>query len=120
MAKRILICEDEKPFIKALRHKLEGEGYEVLEATDGQLAVDVLKKESVDLILLDLMLPYKNGFEVLEELKGNLPAVIVMSNLGQKEDQDRVKRMGVEDYLIKAEVSLADVVKYVNKRLITT
>ena len=115
--KRILICEDEKPFIKALRHKLEGEGYEVLEATDGQIAIEMLKKEQVDLVLLDLMLPYKNGFEVLKELKDNMPSVIVMSNLGQKEDQDRVKSLGIEDYLIKAEVSLADVVRYVNKTL---
>lgn len=115
--KRILICEDEKPFIKALRHKLEGEGYEVLEATDGQIAIDMLKQEKVDLVLLDLMLPYKNGFEILQELKEDMPPVIVMSNLGQKEDQDRVKTLGVKDYLIKAEVSLADVVTYVNKTL---
>jgi DNA-binding response OmpR family regulator len=117
MTKRILICEDEKPFIKALRHKLEGEGFEVLEATDGQMATEILKKEKVDLILLDLMLPYKNGFEVLEEMEKHHPKVIVMSNLGQKEDQERVNKLGVADYLVKAEVSLADVVMYVEKLL---
>ena len=117
MAKRILICEDEKPFIKALRHKLEGEGYEILEATDGNMASEMIHSELVDLILLDLMLPYKNGFEVLSEMPADHAPVIVMSNLGQTEDKDRVNRLGVEDYLIKAEISLADVVSFVKEKL---
>ncbi|MBT6757368.1 MAG: response regulator, partial [Candidatus Jacksonbacteria bacterium] len=67
--KRILIVEDEKPMGHALELKLESEGFEVSTASNGVEALEVLEKETFNLVLLDLVMPKKDGFEVLTELK---------------------------------------------------
>ena len=83
-------------------------------ATDGQEAIDILKKETPDLILLDLVMPIKDGFATLKEIKAN-PAwsnipIIVASNLGLTEDIDRAMTMGATGYIIKTELSMSELV----------
>lgn len=103
--KKILIAEDEKFLSTALADKLEREGFAVIKVTNGTDAVAVAKAEVPDLLLLDLIMPQKNGFEVLEELKGSVPTII-LSNLGQDSDIEKAKKLGARDYWIKSEMEL--------------
>ena len=112
--KKILIVEDDE-FLRSLTAKrLEKEGYHIEVAVDGENAVATLEKYHPDLILLDLLLPGLDGFEVLKKIRANeavkATPVIVFSNLGQKEDIEKAKAIGVEDFLIKANFTLDDVV----------
>jgi DNA-binding response OmpR family regulator len=116
---KILIVEDEFFLRNILEKKLQAEGFDVILASDGVEAVEKTVKEVPDLILLDLILPKKNGFEVLEEIKKdpylkNIP-VIIISNLGQEIDIDRAKKFGVNEYLIKARTSLDTVVEKIKE-----
>ncbi|PIV90711.1 response regulator [Candidatus Gracilibacteria bacterium CG17_big_fil_post_rev_8_21_14_2_50_48_13] len=112
-SKTILIVEDEKPLVHALQLKLGAQGFHVLTAEDGEAALALLETEQVDLILLDLVMPKVDGFQVLAALakKGNTVPVVVASNLGQEQDVKRAKEFGVKDYFIKSNTSLADVVE---------
>ena len=125
MSKTLLLVEDD-PFLSSLlKNRLQKEGFEVILATDGEQALDLLKISNVNLILLDIILPKKTGFEVLEEIQNNpelrvkeLP-VIIISNLGQPQDIERGKKLGVIEYFIKAKISIDDLVNrikdFVNK-----
>jgi len=111
---KILVVEDDKFLSSALRVKLEKSGFEVKTALDGQEGIEVLAAFTPDIILLDLIMPRKDGFAVLEYLKNSdalkkIP-VIIISNLGQKDDIDRGMRLGARDYFIKSEIPLAEVV----------
>ncbi|MFA6416482.1 MAG: response regulator [Candidatus Paceibacterota bacterium] len=114
MAKKVFIVEDDE-FLRSLTVKrLEKEGYGVAVSPDGEGAMDGILKEKPDIILLDLLLPGLNGYEVLQKIRDNdstkaLP-VIVFSNLGQREDIEKAKAIGVSDFLIKANFTLDDVV----------
>ena len=119
MSKRILIVDDEKPLAKALELKLGHEGFEAKAVFNGVEAIEALKKEKFDLVLLDLVMPQEDGFTVLQnmaEIKGNTK-VIVSSNLSQEEDIDRAKSLGATDYFIKSDTTLADIVIKVKKYL---
>lgn len=110
---KILVAEDDKFLVSAYRIKLIKAGHEVKIALDGQEALDILKTFTPDVILLDLIMPVKDGFTVLEELKKNnewknIP-VIVVSNLGQKEDIDRSMLLGATDYFVKSDMHINDV-----------
>lgn len=114
MAKKVFIVEDDE-FLRSLTVKrLEKEGYEVAVATDGDSALGKIKENSPDIILLDLLLPGLSGFEVLKKIREDGPIkgtpVIVFSNLGQREDIEKAKALGVNDFLIKANFTLDDVV----------
>ncbi|MFA5000897.1 MAG: response regulator [Candidatus Paceibacterota bacterium] len=112
--KKILIVEDDE-FLRSLNAKrLETEGFKVSVAVDGQSALDLIPKELPDLIFLDLLLPGVDGFEVLKKIKADektkaIP-VIVFSNLGQKEDIEKAHNLGAQDFLVKANFTLDDVV----------
>ena len=106
MAKKILIVEDDKFLRELIVKKLSNEGYEVVEAVDGEQGIQKIKDDKPDLVLLDLILPGIDGFGVLAQKKedpfiASIP-VIVLSNLGQKEDVDKGLGLGATDYLIKA------------------
>lgn len=119
MVKKILIAEDEKPMARALQLKLKSEGYDAVIAPNGSKALDFLKKEKFDLMLLDLMMPTVDGFEVLEELKKKkikIP-VLVSTNLGQEEDQKRAKDLGAKEYFVKADTPINEVVAKVKSAL---
>lgn len=107
MAKKILLIEDEELIIKLLQKKLISDGYDVSVAIDGEEGLETAKKLKPDLILLDIIMPKKNGFEVLEEMNKDpemqkIP-VIIVSNSGQPMELDRAQRLGVKDWLIKTE-----------------
>ena len=118
---KILIVEDDNFLMGMYLSKLELEGFKVVSASDGEKALRLAKKELPDIILLDLLLPKKNGFDVLAELKKNeqtkaIP-VIVLTNLGQKEDIDKCFKFGAEDYLIKAHFIPSEVIAKIKKAL---
>lgn len=119
MANRILICEDEKPLSSALNLKLSSQGYTPTIVNNGREALEKLSQNQFDLILLDLIMPEVDGFEVLEELKnkGISTPVIVLSNLGQKEDIEKAKTLGAKDFFIKSDTPIAEVVEKVKNHL---
>jgi len=115
MAKKILIIEDDKFLRELIAKKLAKDGYEVSEAVDGEEGVKKTKETKPDLILLDLILPEMDGFEVLSKIKedpaSSLILVIILSNLGQKEDIEKGLKMGATDYLIKAHFTPGEIVE---------
>jgi len=119
LAKKILIVEDERMIAKLLVMKLQSAGFEIGNAYDGQEALDILAKEKVDLILLDLMMPRVDGFDVLSELKrrGDMTPVIVATNLNQDNDISRVLDLGVSSYYVKSDTSLDEIVSNVKEAL---
>ncbi|MGM0441340.1 MAG: response regulator transcription factor [Elusimicrobiota bacterium] len=105
MKAKILIVDDEKNITQLMKLMVEAEGYEGLVAHDGKEALDKIKAEEIDLMLLDLMMPRVNGYEVLEKLRSwnklkDLP-VIVVSAMSQKNDKERAYELGASDYMVK-------------------
>jgi DNA-binding response OmpR family regulator len=119
--KKILIIEDDEFLLRMYATKLGMEGYKVILASDGEKGLCLAIKEKPDLILLDLLLPKKDGFEVLKELKAKVETkgipVLVLTNLGQKQDIDRCFALGVTDYLIKAHFIPSEVIVKINRIL---
>ncbi len=115
--KRILIVEDERPLAHALELKLSHEGYETTIAGTGSAGLKAALEGNFDMILLDVILPELDGFSVLKQLKekGNKTPVIVLSNLGQDEDQKKAKELGAIDYMVKSNAPLGDIVAVVNR-----
>jgi len=118
---KILVIEDDKFLRDLLYKKLVEENFNVATALDGEEGLKKIQEENPNLVLLDLILPGINGFEVLKKAKEN-PAtkdipVIVLSNLGQKEDVERAIKLGAQDYLIKAHFTLEEIVEKIRKRL---
>lgn len=110
--KRVLIVEDERPLAHALQLKLEHEGFAVTVASDGQECLDILSQQPFDVLLLDLIMPVLDGFQVLEQLKTNpnRPATFVLSNLSQHEDEQRVLQLGARKFFIKSDTPLTTIV----------
>jgi len=116
---KILIAEDEKPMAKALEIKLNKAGFETTVVFDGVSALNELKANKYDLLLLDLMMPNKDGFSVLNDITENkikVP-VIVSTNLNQKEDIDKAMSLGAKDYFVKSDTTIAEVVEHIKKVL---
>lgn len=115
----ILVVEDEDFLRNPLKDTLELEGYKVDIASDGEDAVKKIEKKKPDLILLDLLMPRKDGFFVLEELQKNeewkLIPVIVLSNLGGDEEIKRALSMGAKDYFVKAQHPIEEVIDKVKE-----
>ncbi len=117
--KKILIAEDENAIAKALQLKLEHLGFNVELASNGEEALEALKKTKFDLMLLDIMMPKVDGFGVLAGLK-NLnykPIVLISSNLSQSSDRDKAISLGADDFLVKSDVSLKEIVDKINEAL---
>ena len=115
MASKILIAEDDQFLCKAMTTKLTKEGYEVKIALDGVQLMDLLKSYIPDLIILDLLMPKKDGFEVVKEVKAdpklkNIP-ILIASNLGQSSDIQQILAVGATDYRIKSEFTLESLVQ---------
>ena len=120
--KKILMIEDDRFLRKIYRDKLTRAGFEFLEATNGEEGLNKVIAEKPDLVLLDLILPRRNGFDVLIEIKRNrntqnIP-VIILSNLGQESDIKRGISLGAQDYLVKTDISLSEVVEKVKEWLV--
>jgi len=113
--KKILLTEDDEFLSSLIKNRLEREHFEVKVAKDGEEVLAMLKTYQPDLVLLDIILPKKLGFEVLDEMRTNTKLnhapVMVMSNLGQDSDIQRAKELGAVDYFIKAKVVIDDLIK---------
>ena len=110
MKKKILIAEDDTFISRAYTDGLTRAGFEVIKAINGTEAVEKIKSEKPNMILLDIVMPGKNGFEVLKEIRSDKSTmdipVVILSNLGQETDIAKGKKMGAVDYLIKSNVSM--------------
>lgn len=118
---KILIIEDEAALQKTLGDMLRKEGYEVVQALDGEVGLKQAKSEMPTLIILDLILPKMNGFEVLEALKAdsktkNIP-VIVQTNLESMDDIERALGGGASTYLVKSNYTLEEVLQKIKQAL---
>ena len=117
--KRILIIEDEESLVDLLTAKLNKEGYSVEFAYDGEAGYNKIKETKPDLILLDIVMPKMDGYEVLEKMneeKVKIP-VIIISNSGQPVEIEKTKKLGAIGHLIKTEFSPLDVLNKVKECL---
>src|SRR4030043_1115848 len=121
MAKKILIVEDDKFLRDLISQKLLKESFCIAQAVDGEDGIKKIKEEHPDLILLDLILPGIDGFEVLTQMKADpslvsIP-VIILSNLGQKEDIEKGLKLGANDFLIKAHFTPGEIIEKIKNVL---
>lgn len=119
--KKIVFIEDESATQKALGEVLQRDGYKVVSALDGETGLRLAKTEKPSLVLLDLILPKMDGFEVLERLRKepetrDIP-IIILTNLERMEDVERALELGAKTYLTKANYTLQEVVDKVKKAI---
>ncbi len=118
---KVLVVEDDKYLASAYQMKLSKAGFTVDIAGNGDEALADIRLSRPDLILLDLVMPVRDGFSVLEELKksplnSKIP-VIISSNLGQKDDLERAMKLGALDYIVKSDTSLDMIIQKINKAI---
>lgn len=121
MAKKILIIEDEEIISTLLQNKLAKEGFNVVVAINGEDGLQQMKAARPDLVLLDIIMPQKDGFQVMEEMHrdeklAGIP-VIIISNSGQPVELSRAKELGVKDWLVKTEFDPQEVIAKVIKQI---
>lgn len=119
--KKILFIEDEATLQKTLGDILKKENYEVISALDGEIGLRLAKTKKPDLILLDIILPKIEGFDVLKDLKEDpetkkIP-VIILTNLEKMEDVEKALRLGATTYLVKTDYTLGEVIEKIKKSL---
>jgi DNA-binding response OmpR family regulator len=118
---RILLVEDDTALSHLYQLRLERDGFEVRQCTNGEAALQAAKDFKPHLILLDLMMPHLNGFDVLDILR-NTPEtrnikIVVLSALSTQADQQRALDLGADDYLIKSQLVIADVINRIRQQL---
>ncbi|HEA84653.1 MAG TPA: response regulator [Candidatus Wildermuthbacteria bacterium] len=118
---KVLVIEDDTFLRELIVQKLDQGGYDIAEAVDGEEGVKQAKAEKPDIILLDLILPGIDGFEVLRQLKedetlSSIP-VLILSNLGQKEDIEKGMKLGAKDFLIKAHFTPGEIIEKIKSIL---
>jgi DNA-binding response OmpR family regulator len=119
---KVLIVEDEEALRKVLQEKMESSGFETFVAKDGDEGWDLAQSKNPDIILLDLVLPKHSGFDVLASLKQDpvlkdIP-VFILSNLAEDESLKKALQMGAEDYFVKAQHPINEIVDKVKGRLL--
>lgn len=119
--KKILLVEDDTALAAVYKSRLELEGFEIKEVNNGEEALSAAIQFKPDLILLDAMMPKISGFDVLDILR-NTPEtagikVIMLTALSQPKDKERAESLGVDDYLVKSQVVIGDVVERVKYHL---
>ena len=116
---KILMIEEDRFLRKIYKNKLSKENFEFIEATNGEEGLNKVISEKPDIVLLDLILARKSGFDVLMDIKRNKKTkkipVIILSNLGQESDIEKAYSLGAKEYLIKTEISLFDVVEKIKE-----
>ena len=119
--KKIVLADDEQFIAIAYKDGLERAGYQVTVAHDGAEALESIKAVKPDLVLLDLIMPKLNGFEVLKAVKSDADLksipVMVLSNLSQPTDEAEVKAQGAIDFIVKADISLQDLLNRISQVL---
>src|SRR5438552_16813691 len=120
-ARKVLVAEDDRFLRRAAEATLRRHGFNVMTACDGEEALRLARQEFTDIILLDLIMPKLQGFDVLRELKqdpttSSIP-VIILSNLGQEQDSKVATEMGAVDYWVKANIGPGEMAKRVEALL---
>ena len=119
--KKLLLVDDDEFLLDMYSMKFREAGFTIDIASSGVAALEKIKKNTYDVILLDIVMPAMDGFEVLTELKKDnalgSAIVIVLSNLGQREDIERGMQLGATDYVIKAHFTPREVVEKVQYQL---
>ncbi len=118
----VLVVEDDQFYSSIFDRKLKAEGYNVIVVSDGEKALKTMREKKPDLVLLDMVMPVKDGFETLKEMREDVNLkdikVIVLSNLGQESDAEIIKKFNITDRIVKANMSLEQMVEAVRKALI--
>jgi len=119
--KKILLVEDDPFLIDIYTTKLKDSGFAIQVSADGEEAINKIKEEKPDLVVLDVVLPHVDGWEVLNEIKADKELknikVVILSNLGQKEEVEKGLKLGATKYLIKAHYTPSQVVEEIKKAL---
>lgn len=119
--KKILIIEDDRSLQNALVEILSKEGYETTSAFDGEEGVQKAGTEKPDLVLLDLILPKKDGYEVLAEIKKgpneNIP-VLILTNLEEIDNVQKALDLGATTFMVKSDFSLKDIIEKIKQNLL--
>ena len=115
--KKILIAEDDPFLIKIMSNRLREEGFEVETANDGDEAMQKIKGCPYILLMLDLIMPNKNGFEVLQQMREDHcdTPVLVFTNLSQEEDKEEVMNLGAKGYYLKSDIAIDELVDVIKK-----
>jgi two-component system phosphate regulon response regulator PhoB len=121
MKPRILLVEDDLTLASLYQMRMETEGFEVQHCPNGEEALQAARDFKPDLILLDIMMPRMNGFDVLDIIR-NTPEtkdikIVILSAMGQPEDQAKAKQLGANDYMVKSQVVIADVMDRLRRHL---
>lgn len=124
MSTQLLIADDENFIRQAYKDGFERAGFQVIAAEDGAEVLELLKTQKPQVILLDLIMPKMNGFEVLKAVKADpslthIP-VLVLSNLSQATDEAEVRSLGATDFIIKSDYSLKQLIEKVQQVVGTT
>ena len=114
-AKKVMIIEDDRFLSSLMKTRLEKEGFHVIQMFDGEEAIQALKQERPNLIVLDLVMPKVTGFEVLQAISilpgfENTP-VMVLSNLAQDSDVEKARQLGAKEYFVKVKISIDDLIE---------
>ena len=112
--KKIMVIEDDRFLSSLIKARLEKEGFVVLQAFDGEEAIQALKSERPNLIILDLIMPKITGFEVLQNISitpgfEKIP-VVILSNLAQDSDIEKARQLGAKEYFVKVKISIDDLI----------
>lgn len=120
-ATKVAIIEDDASIVQMYQLKFQTEGFDVQTAGDGETGLVLIESFQPDVVLLDLMMPTMNGFDMLAKLRstanGMKMKVIVLTNMGDTETATRVFKMSANDYIVKAEFTPKQVVERVQKLL---
>jgi len=113
--KKVMLVEDDRFLSSLIKARLEKDGFEVLQAFDGDQAIEVLNGSRPNLVILDLIMPKTNGFEVLKTISltpglDQIP-VIIVSNLAQDSDIEKARELGAKEYFVKVKISIDDLVE---------
>lgn len=118
---KVLLVEDDNNLREIYQARLQAEGYDIVSASDGEEALVVAKQEKPDLVISDVMMPKISGFEMLDILRNTDGLkdvkVIMLTALGQSDDQQRADKLGADRYLVKSQVTLEDIVKVAHNLL---
>jgi len=120
--KKILIIEDEPGLLEMYRLYFERAGYQVFDVLSGQLGLEAAKEKKPDLILLDILMPDLNGYEVIKKLKSDpetskIP-ILVFSNLAQVEEIQKGLALGADDYIVKTDLTPKELLAKVEQKLL--
>ncbi len=119
--KKILLVEDDDGLASVYRMRLESEGFDVNRVANGENALSTAVEYKPDLILLDVMMPKISGFEVLDILRNTAETksikIIMLTALSQDKDKEKAQQLGADDFLVKSQVVIADVIERVKHHL---